>query len=60
VNGIGNGHIPDPDAFSHEGNPDKVVVYELGYPVKLLDRVLAGQLAFETSGDFLVSTYHFP
>lgn len=58
--GWGNKHIPDPDAFSHEGNPDHVVVYELCYPVKLLDRVLTGQLTSETGGDFLMSTYHFP
>lgn len=54
---------PDPDAFGHEGNASQVVIYELGYSVKLLHRVLAGKLAREISGDFLAffyQTYHFP
>lgn len=54
--------VPDPDAFSHEGNANWVVVYKLGYPVEFLHRVLAGQLIYENSGDilvFLCHTYHF-
>ena len=60
MNWIGEKHIPDPYAFSHEGDPNQVVVYELGYPVKLLDRVLTEQLAFEADEDFPMLTYHFP
>ena len=42
---MGNSDVPDPDAFSHEGNANWVVVYKLGYPVKFLHRVLAEQHA---------------
>lgn len=63
MNGAGNSDIPDPDAFGHEGDANQMVVYELGYLVKLLHGVLAQQLAYETSGDFLLlfyQTYHLP
>ena len=59
---MGNIDVPDPDAFSHEGNANWVVVNKLGYLVKFLHRVLAGQLACENSGDilaFLCNAYHF-
>ena len=60
--GIGNSDVPKPDAFSHEGNANWVVVYKLGYPRKLLHRVLAEQLACKNGGDVLVlfcPAYHF-
>ena len=45
---MGNSDVPDPDAFSHEGNANWVVVYKLGHPVEFLHRVLAGQAGRET------------
>jgi len=60
--GMGKNDVPDPDAFSHEGNPNWVVVYKLCYPVKFLYRVLTGQLACENRGGILVlfyPAYHF-
>jgi len=59
---MGNGDVPNPDAFSHEGNANWMVVYKLGYPLKFLHRVLPGQLARENWNDILVSfcpAYHF-
>ena len=45
--GMVNGDVPNPDAFSHEGNANWVVVYKLGYPVKFLHRVLEIRFACE-------------
>jgi len=59
---MGNIDVPAPDAFSYEGNANWVVVYKLGYSVKFLHRVLAGQIACENSGDVLAfpcHAYHF-
>ena len=50
---MGNSDVPDPDAFSHEGNANWVVVYKLCYPVKFLHRVLAGQIVNENNSDIL-------
>lgn len=53
VYGMGNSDVPDPDAFSHEGNANWVVVYKLGYLVKFLHRILAEQVACENGGGVL-------
>ena len=62
VDRMGNNDVPDPDAFSREGDANWVVVYKLGYSVKFLHRVLAEQHACENSGDVLAlfcPAYHF-
>ena len=59
---MGNGDVPDPDAFSHEGNANWMVIYKLGYSVKFLYRVLPGQFGCENESDILVffcPAYHF-